>query len=337
MNNWPWEAIVATLGILMSVTPTWAADRLTLSAGDRDKVVIQQEPKGPIVVRIDGKEAFRYHGEKTPLPQGYEPQYRRGGYIYPVYTPSGKLIADDYPPNHKHHHGIWSPWTQTTFEGRHPDFWNMGEKKGTAEVVEYGHAFGGPVFGGFSAKHRMIDLTIDPPKPAIDETWDVVVYSAGASVKKPYFVFDLTIHQQCAGKSPLVLEEYRYGGLGFRGSRQWNGKDGCRFLTSEGKDRSNGNGSRARWCYIGGKVDGAEAGITIMCAPGNFRAPQPVRLHPDEPFFCYAPEVLGKFEIAPDKPYDARYRFIVSDGPPDTREIERLWEDFAHTPRTEVK
>jgi hypothetical protein len=32
-----------------------------------------------------------------------------------------------------------------------------------------------------------------------------------------------------------------------------------------------------------------------------------------------------------------RYRFIVSDGPPDTKQIERLWEDYAHPPAAQVK
>src|SRR5207249_828452 len=53
-----------------------------------------------------------YQSEKTPLPAAYDPAFQRGGYIAPVRTPSGKVLTDDYPPNHKHHHGIWFPWTK---------------------------------------------------------------------------------------------------------------------------------------------------------------------------------------------------------------------------------
>jgi len=42
-----------------------------------------------------GKEILQYQGAKTRLPQGYEPEYQRGGYIYPLYSPGGKLVADD--------------------------------------------------------------------------------------------------------------------------------------------------------------------------------------------------------------------------------------------------
>jgi hypothetical protein len=284
-----------------------------------------------------GKEILQYQGEKTPLPQGYEPEYQRGGYIHPVYTPGGKLVTDDYPPKHKHHHGIWSPWTKTKFEGRTPDFWNMGQKTGTVEFVGIGAAWSGPVAGGFTANHRMVDLSAKPQaKPAIDETWNVIVYRPVTSGKGLY-VFDLTTNQRCASDSPLVLPQYHYGGLGYRGHRDWEAKNNCVFLTSEGKDRSNGNETTGRWCHVGGKVDGEPAGVAILCHPDNFRFPQPMRLNPDEPFFCYAPSQGGDWSIEPGEPYVARYRFIVADGPADKAEIERLWNDYAHPPKVTVE
>lgn len=292
---------------------------------------------GKIDVMVDRRPAFTYQGAKTRLPAGYAPELQRGGYIYPVLTPGGTNVADDYPPNHKHHHGIWSPWTKTDFEGRHPDFWNMGDKTGTVEPVDFGGLFSGPVCGGFGARHRFVDLTAHPPKDALNETWQVLAFAAGPGEKQPFHLFDLTISQACASSSPLVLEKYRYGGLGFRGSREWNGTDGCQFITSAGKTRANGNESRGRWCWIGGKVDGRDAGIAILCAPDDFRFPQPMRIHPDMPFFCWAPEQLGAFSIVPGKGFVQRYRFVVMDGPFDRERIDQLWNDYAHPPRVEIR
>ena len=79
------------------------------------------------------------------------------------------------------------------------------------------------------------------------------------------------------------------------------------------------------------------AGVAILCHPDNFRFPQPMRLHPDEPFFCYAPSQLGDWAIEPGKPYVARYRFVVSEGPADKAEIERLWNDYANPPKVTVE
>ncbi|MFP5082199.1 DUF6807 family protein, partial [Pedobacter sp. JCM 36344] len=80
---------------------------------------------------IKGKQVISLQNGKKDLPSGVDSVFRRGGYIFPIFSPSGLSVADDYPLIHKHHHGIWAAWTKTEFEGRHPDFWNMGDKTGT--------------------------------------------------------------------------------------------------------------------------------------------------------------------------------------------------------------
>lgn len=291
-----------------------------------------------VALSVGQKQAFTYQGDKLPLPQGYDPAFHRGGYLYPVLTPAGKLVVDDYPPNHKHHHGIWFPWTKTEFEGRKPDFWNMGQKSGTVEFVELsGAPYGGEVAGGFSTKHRFVDLSAKPaPKAALNETWDVVIYGVPAG-DKPVFLFDLVSTQTCASESPLVLPKYHYGGIGVRGNRAWDGKPNAVFLTSEGKTRANGNESTGRWVHMGGKVDGADAGIALLCHPENFRAPQPLRIHPTEPFVCYAPQQGGDMKIEPGKPYVSRYRVVVADGQVDKALLERLYADYADPVGVTVK
>lgn len=296
---------------------------------------------GAVKLLVDTKEVLRYQGGKTELPQGFEPQFQRGGYIHPVYTPSGKLVTDDYPPNHKHHHGIWTPWTKTEFEGRHPDFWNMGAKTGTVEFVALDETWSGPVHGGLKARHKQVDLSAKPePKTALNETWELYVYRVSAKCR----MFDLTVTQECASASPLTLPAYHYGGTGIRGNRAWDGAANCEYLTSEGVTRKDkeyakidGPPARARWCHMGGKVDGEPCGIAALCHPENFRAPQPLRLHPTEPFIGYCASKLGEWKIEPGKPYVARYRYVTADGAADKAELERLWNDYAKPPKVEVK
>lgn len=291
-----------------------------------------------VIFQANHKPILQYDGKATPLPAGYKPQYQRGGYIHPVWTPDGKVITDDYPSNHRHHHGIWAPWTKTQFEGRHPDFWNMGDGTGRVEFVELVNAFSGDACAGLETRHRFVDLSAKPaPKTALNESWHILAYAPPSS-GKPYYAFDLIIDQSCASDSPLILPQYYYGGLGFRGPMAWNGKGAaCTFITSEGKTRADGNESRCRWCFIGGQLDGQMRGVTILSDPANFRFPQPARLNPTEPFFCFAPSQLGDWQITPEKPYHARYRFIVTDGELDKSLIERLWTDFATPPEVLVR
>lgn len=300
-----------------------------------DRAVLQKEGKR-LKGAVAGKPVLWYQGEPGDLPRtNIAPEFRRGGYIHPLLTLSGRAVTDDYPPNHIHHHGVWWAWTKTEFQGREPDFWNMGQKKGRGEFVGIDHTWSGPVHSGFKARHRFVDLTAPTPVTALNDEWEVRIYPATADDK--LWMFDLVSTQTTATEAPLKLPEYHYGGLGFRGNWAWNGKDKCFFLTSEGEtDREKGNFTRGRWCAIWGNVDGQPAGVTILGSPQNFGAPQPMRLHPSEPFFCYAPQQLGPMEIVPGKPYVSRYRFLVHDGPPDKELIEHFWQEFADPPRVEV-
>jgi len=285
-------------------------------------------------IKIRGKQVFSFVAEPGSLPSpDIKPVFLRGGYIHPVFTPKGKIVTDDYPSDHYHHHGIWFAWTKTEFEGKHPDFWNVGDGTGRVDFEKVGKTLSGPVYAEFTSFQKYIALTGESPKTVLNEDWDVRVYNVGS---EPYFVFDIVATQECASASPLILEEYRYGGVGVRGNREWKDKSKVSFLTSEGKTREDGNATHGRWCHIGGSVDGQLVGIAVLDHPSNFRAPEPLRIHPDDPYFNYAPSQMGRFQIDPGKKYVMRYRFVVSDGPPDAKLLDRLWNDYANPPRAQV-
>lgn len=294
--------------------------------------------KGRLRLSVAGEPSLFYQAEERPLTkEGLNPLLERGGFLHPVVSPGGKIVSESYAEGHPHHQGIWAPWTKTVFEGRTPDFWNMGAGTGKVEFEKLEETWSGPVAGGFRSRHQFVDLTSGESIVALNETWTVNLYQVGAG-EKGYRLFDLALYQELAGESPLELPEYRYGGLGFRGRDEWVGKQNTFFLTSEGEtDREKGNFTRARWTHVGGEVDGDLTGIAILGHPENFRAPQPVRLHPSEPFFCFAPSQLGDWAITKEEPYRARYRFAVMDGAPDVDLIERLWNDFAYPVKVELE
>jgi hypothetical protein len=282
-----------------------------------------------IVFRSGDRELLRYQAEPGEFPRaGIKEAFRRGGYLHPIFTPGGKQVTDDFPSNHIHHHGIWMPWTKTSFEGREPDFWNMGQGKGRVEFVAVDDVWQKDGRAGIKVRHQFVDLIAKPSKVALNESWEVVVSTAEDGTKRN--IIDFTSTQTCATESPLKLPKYHYGGFGFRGNWAWNGGgDACLIVTPEGEaDRKQLNETRAKWSWVGGKLDGGLAGVTILCHPENFGFPQPIRIHPTEPFFCYAPQQLGDMEIAPGKPYVSRYRIIVVDGQPTREQMETWWSDW---------
>ena len=309
--------------------------RLTQRAATRDAgtpavSAVRSSSEGPARIRVEahGKPVFVYNVGEVPPPINVEPLYARSGYLHPVYTPAGRILTNDSPPNHKHHHGIWMPWSQTDFEGHPINFWEQNRLEGKVECVG-AEDVSGPVFGGVRAAHRFLDLkSAGGPKPVLDETWDVKVYAFAPQ----YFLVDFTSVQKCAGSSPLRFRQHRYGGFGFRGSADWEGPAGCEFITSEGKTRKDGHGTSAWWCEVFGKVGGEVAGISFLCHPSNFRAPQNMRIHEAEPFFNYAPCQDGDFELAPGSSFISRYRLVLHDGALSVQELQRLWRDYAKPP-----
>jgi hypothetical protein len=308
-----------------------------LPARDKIQYRLQQarpQPFPKVECKDDGKSLLFVSGDRKILQYNYavvstpgtDPVFDRSGFIHPVWTPQGKILTNNSPANHLHHHGIWSAWTSSEYDGRKSNFWESKEKQGKVEFVKMEETFSGPVFAGFRARHRFINLNgSDGPKAVLDEVWELRVY-APREGPHPEFLFDLTSTQSCLTDKPLVIKEYRYGGIGFRGSKDWEGKDGVEFSTSEGKDRKTGHATRAKWVTATGKVDGDQASITFFGHPSNFRAPQPLRIHPDEPFFNWAVPQGGDFSIEPGKPYAARYRFLVSRWPSGVaEEVGRLY------------
>lgn len=289
------------------------------------KVGIQDVDGKRLLASHGGKKIVQYNYGHIEPPDGVDAVFGRSGYLHPVWNPSGQVLTNDHPPKHLHHHGIWFPWTSSEFEGRKSDFWNSKSKQGKVECVEAKAVAEGPVFAAIRAKHRFVNLNApEGPKPALDEVWEIRVYAPDDR-----FTFDLTSTQTCATSAPLVIKKYYYGGLGMRGSGEWEGKDGVEFLTSEGKDRKTGNETAGRWCVMIGTLEGRKTSIGVLSHPTNFRFPQGMRLHPEEPFFNFAPSQGGDFQIEPGKPYVSRYRFVVADGALGADEMDRRWKAWA--------
>ncbi len=285
-----------------------------------------------ITFSTDGSKVLSYYHRENELPKGMDEMYHHAGYIHPVYSPDGIPLTNHLDQKiHPHHYGIWAAWTHTEFQGRTPDFWNPHNYSGRidhADSLEV--AWEGPVHAGLKAMNYYVDISSSAPVIALNEKWEVVVYNTPES--SDYHIFDLVLTHTTNTAQPLVLPEYRYGGLAFRGHANWDNPENVTFLTSEGYDRSNGNETRARWAHMGGIVEGQRAGVAVLGHPDNFRAPQPVRIHPETPYFVYAPMQLGEMKIEPGSPYVMRYRFITYDGEPNPEKLERLWHDYAYPP-----
>ncbi|MGQ9589969.1 MAG: PmoA family protein [Planctomycetota bacterium] len=326
----------AVVWILEEPLPAGGVRRYSLERekgrGFPDRVVVAEPSPGRLAFRFGGRDAFVYNERVVEPPPKVEAIFARSGYIHPLFSPSGRLLSDDFPLNHKHHHGLWLTWSQTVFEGLPTNFWEQARGEGKVDCAGVDLKVTGPVFGAVRARHVFTALKgSGGPKPAMREVWDVRLWAVEGGR-----AIDFVSVLETAGESPVLFKEYRYGGLGFRGSAQWDVLGRVEFLSSEGKKREDGNATTARWCDMFGKVDGALAGIAFLSDPRNFRFPQGMRIHPTEPFFNFAPCQGGDFTLEPGTPLVSRYRLFVHEGALEPAELERLWHDYAEPPEVRV-
>ncbi len=282
-------------------------------------LALQAKEPERLTLSSNGRPLLRYNAAFIESPQPTAPWYGRSGFVHPVYTPGGRIVTDDFPADHLHQHGLMFAWTSARIAGRHVDFWNSSPRSGVVEHVETVHADEDSI----EVKLRHLDPTVAPPREVLHEVWQI-----RRVAHDTLHVFDLVSTQRCVMNEPLKIAEYHYGAMGIRGASQWMGGKAT-IQTSEGKDRIAGNHSRPNWVAMAGEVDGASCGIAALCHPANFRAPQPVRLHPEMPYFCFAPMIEGDFELAPGEDYVSRFRFVAFDGQLDPAQLDALWRDYA--------
>ena len=296
-------------------------------------VTIRKE-KGGLLVSVGTRPVFFYHILESLPPADSPAYYSRSGFIHPLYSPNGKILTDDFPLGHIHQHAIFMAWVNTTFRNEFMDFWNQHLQKGTVEHVDVLAIREGPVCAQLTVSLRYKSFKFGE---VLKEIWRITIYPYSE-----HFLFDLESEQVNTTNDTLFLNQYHYGGLAFRGSREWNPDDKFHFqknwhiLTSEGIRDTLANHTKARWVDAWGEIDGGIVGTDVLAHPSDYRYPQAIRVHPTMPYWCYAPVIDGAFWLAPGEPYRSRYRYFVHRGAPDISVIEKLNDDWVNPPSVRV-
>ena len=295
--------------------------RIQPAGNDFPERILVDSGVGSVTFSTAGQQdILTYHTEEK-LPAGLPDYYRRSGFIHPLFSPKGLILTDDFPAGHSHQHGIFSAWVNTTFKGDSIDFWNQQSQTGTVGHDSIISIESGPVFGRLRTAHSYISLEFGE---VLQEEWDLTIFSLEEA-----FLLDLSIYQVNKREDTLYISDYIYGGLAFRGNAVWNREDSLRFqsdiqyITAEGKGREAGNHTRPGWVAAFGDSPDGLGGVAVIDHKDNLNYPQPVRIHPEMPYFCMAPMVNNAFTIPPQESYQARYRLLSFDGPPPNTLIER--------------
>lgn len=288
-------------------------------------VTVERQPTG-FLINVYGRKAFFYNTSLIAAPGTMPAYYARSGFIHPVYSPAGNILTDDFPVGHAHQHGIMMAWTSTHFRGMHHDFWNQHQQTANVKHVQVESVIAGPVTTELKLRLQQYSIMFGA---VLDELWTITVYPFSNN-----FLFDLHSVQKNTAADTLYIDKYHYGSIAFRGSRQWNDADslhykmGWNILTDSGNNLSNADGKRAAFVSASGMIDGKTSGVTVLGFPDNYNYPQPIRVHPQMPYWGFAPAVTNSFSINPAGVYSSSFRYFVHDGNPDTAALRALNNDL---------
>ena len=315
---------------------TYVAKKVRAKKADQ-KMTAEMDSKA-VVLRKNGKDVLKYNFAINQSPAGVDPIFNRGGYIHPAYTPSGFVLTNIQPADHRHHYGIWNPWTKLMYDGQVYDCWNLIERQGTVRPEAVEALYEGDVFSGFNASLNHIVFTDAGERTAMREVWKVKVYNVGDG-----YLWDFE-SELTPGSKPVTLKEYRYAGLGFRANAVWT-KENVEMMSSEGKTRQQIDNTTGRWLYTNGGtgVGNNVAGLLYMCHPDDYNYPEPIRIWNEQQnggrgdvYMNFVPTKNKDWKLKANRTYTLKYRFYAYDGMMTPSKAEKIWADFGEPPIVKV-
>ena len=290
-------------------------------APEVNKPFALQVTDSTVVIYHRALPVLTYRITPQPPPEGADSVYTRSGFIHPLTSPKGATITDGFPKGHMHQHGIFYALTNTIFQSRHTDFWNQQNREG---YVQHGQLLDTLVTMDSVIFSVRLDHLSTMAGKVGEEIWRIKFWTDDS-----LHILEIQSTWTNVTADTVYVQEYLYGGFAFRGAASWNiedtihFEDSMRIMTNEGLTRQQANHTHPQWMCAYGPVEGRQAGVLIFGAPDNFRSPQAVRVHPQMPYFVFAPMVDGAFTINPGASFKNKYRLIVFDDIPD----EHAWYD----------
>ena len=258
-------------------------------------------------------------------PKSRNGEYERAGYIHPLYSLDGRVITEDFPEDHPHHHGIFSAWHQIILKGKPiADGWTGENVSWTVVGTHVSHQRESLSINSEVVWKSSIEGTVEP---IVMENLQIIVHE----LKDARRVIDYNLLLTPL-KDSLELggsaDEKGYGGFSLRLKLP----DDIRFVARTKEVEAQVVAIEAGpWMNFTGSFAGNEAGekgVLVFNHPSNPGSPQPWILRKEKSM--QNPAYPGKNPVLLNKPgLSLRYRMVIHNGEPDKNAIEALYREYA--------
>jgi hypothetical protein len=271
-------------------------------------------------LKSGARELLRYQLKK---PSKGGPSVESACYIHPLSTPSGTIVTDVGPQDHRHHRGVFLGWVEM-HGARDADFWGWGEPAPTArrQIVNRLVEAPPPVLG--FPKFRVVNEWRAEGLRLLTEDLRIAV-----SVREKLTTLDVAV--QLTPDAEITLARWAFGGFALRTRKDGEvlpiGPEGAVKRAPAKHTDPASNWPDVHWYGLHLKLSGGrEATVAIA----NRKANPPTTWHVVPGIGLLNPCITAPamVRILPDKPLVLRYRIIAADGPPDYPTLKALGEEW---------
>lgn len=245
-------------------------------------------------------------------------------FMHPVRTPNGHCLSLAEPYDHLWHRGLWFTFKYVNGE----NFWEENVEHGIQRVTAI------PAVCHTSENEIAVEMELAWCAPKAGEPVFVehrtIRYRPGQHVDTYDWRSSMVAQQDVVLDRTPYTTWGGYGGLSFRGSRNWAVE---RYLLPDGAAQDRPTGQRGSWCELSGRIDGGaglSGGIAILDHPGNLRAPTPWYAGGGSGTFINAALLFHEpLTLVKGEELSLRYRVLIHDGIWERDQVEEEHETFA--------
>jgi hypothetical protein len=270
---------------------------------------------GPLVWKDNGSGKMQLtEGGKPALDYNYGPQLKQGApenktrccYFFPVYTPAGVSLLDDFPADHWHHRGLFWSWPVVETGGKTYDIWmdfTARPKTVKAPVAR---------ISGDNAFLEAGNVWEAEGREIVRENVKATVYPTKAGARE----LDLELTLEAVG-APVTLKGSRERGKSYGGlSARFAAREGT-IVRADGQLLTKDEDLVPRkWAELEAVYGGKRAVLRITPDPRNLGAPYQWCLRNYGFIGASFPgrtETQDGYTLEPGKPVTLKFRVRVAD------------------------
>ena len=278
---------------------------LFLGAAAQAQFTLVDDPaKGTLTVS-DGEAKVLTYCYGDQLKEGVDPKYAQSCYIHPLYSLGGRVLTEDFPADHFHHHGLFWVWPVIRTRGVSASSWEPKPPRLRQHFVRWLKREAANDTFTLSLE---TEWKVEGKETVAKEITTVRIQPAEQAGR----AIDLEVEIEAVG-SPLELQgtpdqNKGYGGLCFRGSSMFTG---AAMTTDEGVLKEDAIHTPFRWVDL----STGELGISIFVSPGHPGFPTKWMVRNSYAGIINASwPGLASAVLQPGEPVTLRYRIYVHRG-----------------------